>query len=47
MARGEMVRFLAETQVNTLEGVKAFRGLGYEFSEELSSEKEYIFIKKT
>ena len=47
MARGEMVRFLAETQVNTLEGVKAFRGLGYEFSEGLSSEKEYIFIKKT
>lgn len=47
MARGEMVRFLAETQVNTLEGVKVFRGLGYEFSEELSSEKEYIFIKKT
>ena len=46
MARGEMVRFLAENEINTLEGVKDFRGLGYEFSDELSSEKEYIFIKK-
>ena len=46
MARGEMVRFLAEMNVNTLEGVKAFRGLGYEFSEELSSETEYLFLQK-
>ena len=47
MARGEMVRFLAENQVDTLDGVKEFTGLGYEFSEELSLEKEYIFIKRT
>ena len=46
MARGEMVRFLAEMNVNTLEGVKAFRGLGYEFSEELSSKTEYLFLQK-
>ena len=46
MARGEMVRFLAENEINTLEGVKDFRGLGYEFSDELSSKKEYIFIKQ-
>ena len=45
MARGEMVRFLAENQVDTLDGVKQFQGLGYQFFEELSSEKEYIFIK--
>ena len=45
MARGEMVRFLAENQVDTLDGVKRFQGLGYQFFEELSSEKEYIFIK--
>ena len=46
MARGEMVRFLAENEIDSLEGVKKFHGLGYEFSEELSGEKEYIFIKK-
>ena len=47
MARGEMVRFLAENEIDSLEGVKNFHGFGYEFSEELSGEKEYIFIKKT
>lgn len=46
MARGEMVRFLAENEINALEGVKEFSGLEYEFSKELSSEKEYIFIKR-
>lgn len=46
MARGEMVRFLAENEIDSLEGVKNFHGLGYEFSKELSGEKEYIFIKK-
>ena len=46
MARGEMVRFLAENEIDSLEGVKNFHGLGYEFSEELFGEKEYIFIKK-
>ena len=46
MARGEMVRFLAENEIDSLEGVKKFHGLGYEFSQELSGEKEYIFIKK-
>ena len=45
MARGEMVRFLAENEVDTLDGGKEFSGLGYSFSEELSTEKEYVFIK--
>ena len=45
MARGEMVRFLAENQVDTPEDVKQFQGLGYQFSEELSSAKEFVFIK--
>lgn len=46
MARGEMVRYLAENQVDCLEGVKEFNGLGYVFSEELSKDTEYIFIKQ-
>lgn len=41
-----MVRFPAENNADSLEGVKEFRELGYEFSEKLSGEKEYIFIKK-
>jgi cytoplasmic iron level regulating protein YaaA (DUF328/UPF0246 family) len=46
MARGEMVRYLAENAIETPEGVKGFQGLGYKFSKEYSSEKEYVFIKK-
>lgn len=45
MARGEMVRFLAENQINTPEDVKNFQGLGYSFSERFSNEREYVFIK--
>lgn len=46
MARGEMVRFLAEENVETLEGIKAFQGLGYRYHEELSGEREYVFLKE-
>lgn len=45
MARGEMVRFMAEKRIENLEEVKDFGRLGYSFREELSSETEYIFIK--
>lgn len=45
MARGEMVRFMAEQQIEKPEGMKAFDRLGYRFQEDLSSETEYVFIK--
>lgn len=45
MARGEMVRFLSENAVDTLDGVKDFRGLGYAFSEKYSGKNEYVFLK--
>ena len=45
MARGEMVRFMAEHRVEKLEEIKAFDRLNYAFSEEMSSETEYVFIK--
>lgn len=45
MARGEMVRFMAEQQIEKPEGMKAFDRLGYQFREDLSSETEYVFIK--
>lgn len=45
MARGEMVRFLAENQIERTERIRDFRGLGYSFRESLSSEQEYVFLK--
>ena len=46
MARGEMVRFMAEKKVKDFEELKAFDRLDYCFDEQRSSEKEYVFIKK-
>ena len=46
MARGEMVRFMAENAVEEPDGVKAFDRLGYRCSEMLSGEREYVFLKQ-
>ena len=45
MARGEMVRFMAENEVEDPEEIKGFDRLGYRFEEALSDEREYIFLK--
>ena len=45
MARGEMVRFLAERRAETPEEIKGFDRLDYRFSPEMSSEDTYIFLK--
>lgn len=45
MARGEMVRFMAENRLEEPEGMRGFRGLGYRFAETLSTENEYVFVK--
>ena len=46
MARGEMVRWMAEHQIQTAEDLKQFTGLGFAFKESLSSGTEYVFLKK-
>ena len=46
MARGEMVRYMAENAVKDTGELKHFDRLGYRFREELSSEREYIFVKE-
>lgn len=46
MARGEMVRFMAETNLKDVKQLKKFDRLGYLFAEALSDEKTYIFLKK-
>ncbi len=45
MARGEMVRYLAERNIQSLDEVKDFNILGFMFNSDLSSESEYVFIK--
>ena len=46
MARGEMVRYMAETNVSSPEQLKAFSRLDYVFSKEHSNESSYVFIKE-
>lgn len=45
MARGEMVRFMAENRITEPEKIKEFAVRGYCFEEKLSSETEYIFLR--
>lgn len=46
MARGEMVRYMAEHQIADPERLKAFDRLGYRFVPEESDEKTYVFVKE-
>jgi cytoplasmic iron level regulating protein YaaA (DUF328/UPF0246 family) len=46
MARGEMVRFLAQKGREDPEAMQDFRGLGYRFSPAHSNETTYTFIKE-
>ncbi|MDY2959783.1 MAG: peroxide stress protein YaaA [Hornefia sp.] len=45
MARGEMVKFMAEKDVQSPEKIKKFNRLGYTFSEKFSTDTEYVFLK--
>lgn len=45
MARGEMVRYLAERQITNPEQVKSFKRLNYRFDEFRSDENTYLFIR--
>lgn len=44
MARGEMVRFLAENQISDLEHIKEFHELGLHYESVLSSQEKYVFL---
>ena len=43
MARGEMVRYMAENNISDVEDIKSFDRLGYLYRSELSSDDEYVF----
>lgn len=46
MARGEMVRFMAEHKIEELAGIKAFDRLGFSYRQEESDDKHMVFIRK-
>lgn len=46
MARGEMVRFMAENRIEEPEEIKRFDRLGYCYQPNLSSEFCYVYIRK-
>ena len=45
MARGQMVRWLAENNVTNRSDIRLFDQLGYRFQAELSTEKHDVFLK--
>ncbi len=46
MARGEMVRYMAENCLENPEDMKQFQGLDYRFCEKRSTPGEYVFLNK-
>lgn len=45
MARGEMVRFMAENRIEDPEEMKMFDRLGYVFRADLSDDRTFVFIR--
>ena len=46
MARGEMVRYMAEYQIENPEEIRSFDRLDYAFDSERSDENTYVFVKR-
>ena len=46
MARGEMVRFMAENNIENPVDIQKFDRLGYTFRGDLSSKTAYVFERK-
>jgi cytoplasmic iron level regulating protein YaaA (DUF328/UPF0246 family) len=44
MARGEMVRYMAERQITDIEQIREFDRLNYKFSTEYSDHNNYVFL---
>lgn len=45
-ARGALLNYIVSNEIHDFENIKKFNLLGYNFSQELSSEKSMFFIKK-
>lgn len=46
MARGEMVRYMAENLAQSVDDIKGFDRLGYSYRDDLSSDTELVFERK-
>ena len=46
MARGAMVRFIAENQIDTIDSLKNFDDFGYKFDRKTSTAEKYVFKKE-
>ena len=46
MARGEMVRWMAENQIENVEDIKAFQGLDFVYEPDCSSEENLVFLQR-
>ena len=46
MARGEMVRFMAENNIENPVEIQKFDRIGYSFRSDLSSDSEYVFERE-
>lgn len=47
MARGAMVRYIAENRISNIEQIKKFNQLNYKYDEYLSTNEKIVFIRKT
>lgn len=47
MARGQMVQWLAETQITEPEAIQQFTGLDFSYAAAHSSPSQYVFLKNT
>ena len=47
MARGSMVRFMAENNIEDPQKLKSFHEIGYSYDDSVSDESHYVFIRKT
>ena len=45
MARGLMVRYLAENNITNIEDIKKFSELNFAYSESHSTATEFVFLK--
>ena len=46
MARGDMIRYMAENQIENIEKIKNYNRLDYNFVDNYSDKNTYVFIKK-
>ncbi|MGN0161982.1 MAG: peroxide stress protein YaaA [Candidatus Ornithomonoglobus sp.] len=46
MARGEMVRYMAENDIEDLEKIKKFDRLGFKYDDSLSEKNKFVFVKE-